>query len=60
MRLVCAICVKELIIIEYILTEKGREKVTWFIKECAAKRKEILDAGIDTADDTNLPTEEAI
>lgn len=45
---------------EYILTEKGREKVTWFIKECAAKRKEILDAGIDTADDTNLPTEEAI
>lgn len=45
---------------EYILTEKGREKVTWFIKECAAKRKEILDAGIDTADDTNLPTEEDI
>jgi hypothetical protein len=45
---------------EYILTEKGRENVTWFIKECAAKRKEILDAGIGTADDTNLPTEEDI
>lgn len=45
---------------EYILTEAGKKKVTWFINECAAKRKEILDAGIDTADDTNLPTEEAI
>ena len=29
---------------EYILTEKGRENVAWFIKECKAKRKEILDA----------------
>lgn len=45
---------------EYILTEKGRENVAWFIKECKAKRKEILDAGLDTADDTNLPTEEDI
>ena len=45
---------------EYILTEAGKKKVAWFIKECAAKRKEILDAGIDTADDTNLPTEEDI
>lgn len=44
----------------YILTEKGRENVAWFINECAAKRKEILDARLDTADDTNLPTEEAI
>lgn len=44
----------------YILTEEGKEKVAWFINECVAKRKEILDAGIDTADDTNLPTEEAI
>lgn len=44
----------------YILTEEGKEKVAWFINECAAKRKEILDAGLDTADDTNLPTEEAI
>ena len=44
----------------YILTEKGRENVAWFINECKAKRKEILDAGLDTADDTNLPTEEAI
>ena len=45
---------------EYILTEAGKKKVAWFINECAAKRKEILDAGLDTADDTNLPTEEAI
>lgn len=26
-----------------------------FISECAAKRKEILDAGKDTAEDTDLP-----
>lgn len=45
---------------EYILTEAGKKKVAWFINECAAKRKEILDAGLDTADDTNLPTEEDI
>ena len=45
---------------EYILTEAGKKKVAWFINECAAKRKEILDAGSDTADDTNLPTEEDI
>lgn len=31
-----------------------------FITECNAKRKEILDAKLDTADDTNIPTEEDI
>ena len=44
----------------YELTETGKEKVAYFITECAAKRKEILDTGLDTADETNLPTEEAI
>ena len=40
----------------YTLTEVGRKKVEIFIRECEAKRKEILDAKIDTADDTELPT----
>ena len=31
-----------------------------FISECAAKRKEILDAEKDTADDTELPDIEGI
>lgn len=31
-----------------------------FISECAAKRKEILDAAKDTADDTELPDIEAL
>nr|DAZ58842.1 MAG TPA: hypothetical protein [Caudoviricetes sp.] len=44
----------------YILTKTGKEKVDWFIKECAAKRKEILDTGIDTAYETKLPTEKDI
>lgn len=44
----------------YILTKTGKEKVNRFIKECAAKRKEILDAGIDTAYDIELPTEKDI
>lgn len=45
---------------KYVLTEKGVCTIENFIAECKAKRKEILDAGIDTADDTNLPTEEDI
>lgn len=44
----------------YILTKTGKGKVDLFIKECAAKRKEILDAGIDTAYETELPTEKDI
>ncbi len=46
--------------IECILTPKAEQYVRWYINELAAKRKEILDAGIDTADSTNLPTEEDI
>lgn len=44
----------------YKLTEYGKQEVKHFIRECEAKRKEILDAGLDTADDTNIPTEEDI
>lgn len=41
---------------EYLLTITGEEKIYEFIRECKAKRKEILDAGKDTADETTLPT----
>ena len=39
----------------FLLTDSGREKARAFIAECEAFRKELLDAHIDTADDTNLP-----
>lgn len=42
------------------LTKAGEEQVEYFIKECKAKRKEILDAGKDTSDETNIPTKEDI
>lgn len=41
---------------DYIYTEKGQKKVECFINACKAKRKEILDAHKDTADETILPT----
>ena len=40
----------------YKLTEEGIKTCEKFIAERQAERKEILDAGKDTADDTNLPT----
>lgn len=40
----------------YIYTEEGQRKVECFINACKAKRKEILDTGKDTADETILPT----
>ena len=40
----------------YKLTPKGREKAERYIRELEAKRKEIIDAGKDTADETELPT----
>lgn len=46
--------------LDYVLTSYGKENVEIFIDECAAKRKEILDAGIDAAEETNLPSEEDI
>ena len=42
------------------LTESGLRKANRYITECKAKRKEILDAGLDTADETELPTVEDI
>ena len=44
----------------YRLTRKGLAECERFIAECEAKRKEILDAGKDTADDTIIPTIEDI
>lgn len=45
---------------KYTYTPKGRLKACHFIRVCEAKRKEILDAGIDTADETELPTAQDI
>ena len=43
-----------------VLTEYGKKVIKDYIAELAAKRKEILDAGKDTAIDTELPSEEDI
>lgn len=40
----------------YRLTAKGKTKCQRYINELIAYRKEILDAGLDTADDTPIPT----
>lgn len=40
----------------YKLTQAGIEECKRFIAECEAKRKEILDAGVDTAYDIRIPT----
>ena len=45
---------------KYTYTPKGRLRVYHFIREFEVKRKEILDAGIDTADETDLPTAQDI
>ena len=42
------------------LTERGKKRASAYISELEAKRKEILDAGKDTAIETNLPTVEDI
>ena len=44
----------------YRLTEKGKKECERFIAECQAKRKELLDAGKDTADETTIPSVEDI
>ena len=41
---------------KYVLTATGENVVINYIAELVAKRKEILDANKDTADDTVLPT----
>ena len=38
------------------LTKTGKTKVRQYIAEIIAKRKEILDAKLDTASDTDLPS----
>lgn len=43
-----------------VFTFNGYWTAKLFIEECAAKRKEILDAGIDTSDETELPTAQDI
>ena len=45
---------------KYKLTKKGRAKVSLFLKNCRAYRKELLDAKKDTARDTRLPNRDAI
>lgn len=40
----------------YKLTKKGQMVAKLYIEELEAKRKEILDAKLDTDDETNLPT----
>ena len=45
---------------KYELTEKGRKKVHDYLEELKLQRKIALDAGLDTAEDTNLPTEDEI
>lgn len=44
----------------YRLTTEGKVKSQRYINELIAYRKEILDAGLDTADDTPVPTLEDI
>ena len=44
----------------YNLTESGIKIVISYISELNAKRKEILDSGKDTADETTIPTPEDI
>lgn len=40
----------------YIFTPSGRVRTVRYIRELELKRKEILDAGKDTAEETNIPT----
>lgn len=37
------------------ITETGMKNIEAFLRECKAKRKELLDAGKDTAENVNLP-----
>lgn len=42
------------------LTKQGKEKIAAYLRELKAKRKELLDAGKDTAYQTVLPDEKEI
>lgn len=61
-EIISRLCQHERIIVdkEYVLTEQGKAVVEKFIRECEAKRKEILNAGKDTALETEIPTIEDI
>lgn len=45
---------------KYKLTEKGKEKIGEFLKECQRKREFLLNTGMDTAKQTIFPKEEYI
>ena len=45
---------------KFVLTDAGKREVSHYIRNLEAKRKEILDAGLDTANETEIPTEEDI
>ena len=45
---------------KYKLTEKGKEKIGEFLKECQRKREFLLNTGMDTAKQTIFPNEEYI
>ncbi len=47
-------------LLEWRLTDKGRKTADSYIAELKAKRKEILDAGLDSADSTYIPVLEDI
>ena len=40
---------------EFELTEEGKREVQYFITECKAKRKEVLDNAGDTIKHTSIP-----
>lgn len=44
----------------YELTKEGKRKVEEYIRDLETQRNEILNEGLDTADDTYLPTVEDI
>ena len=46
--------------VSYKLNKRGKEEVEDYIRELEAKRKEILDAGKDTSEETSLPTSDDI
>lgn len=41
--------------VEIRITEAGMKNIEAFLRECKAKRKELLDASKDTAEDVELP-----
>ncbi len=46
--------------VQFKLTDTGKKHARDYIRELNAKRKEILDAGKDSADETDIPTVEEI